>query len=111
MTTIADVGRDVTVREITRTFDDYGDATETNSDSTIKAIIVPLSSDDKVLESGALKQYDAVGFFKATDTAKIKDGNKIIDGTVTYDITNVQPIYMSSTILHIEAELVALIES
>jgi len=55
MTIISDVGCDVTVREITRTYNDYGDATETNSDSTITAWVVPASCDDLDLKSGILK--------------------------------------------------------
>ena len=109
MTIIEDVGCDVTVREITRTFNDYGDATDTNSDSTITAWIVPATNFDQDLQSGSLQQKDAIGFFKATDTAKIKDGNKIQYNSQWYEMKNVIPILISSSIHHIEADLVLLV--
>jgi len=111
MTIIEQVGCDVTLRQITRTFNDYGDATESNSDSTITAWIVPARSFDQDLKSGILQEKDCVGFFKASDTAKIKDGNKVQYNSVWYGMKNVTPILISSSIHHIEADLVALIES
>lgn len=109
MTIISDVGCDVTVREITRTYNEYGDATETNSDSTITAWIVPARNFDQDLQSGSLEEKDAIGFFKATDTAKIKDGNKILYDSNWYELKNVTTILISNSIHHIEADLIALL--
>jgi len=111
MTIIADVGTSVTVREITRTYNDNGDATESNSDSTITAWIVPSRNFDQDLKSGSLEEKDAIGFFKATDSSKIKDGNKILYNFQWYGMRNVIQILISGTIHHIEADLLALIES
>ena len=111
MTIISQVGTNVTVMEITRTYNDYGDVTESNSDSTITVWIVPARSFDQDMKSGTLKEMDAVGFFKASDTGKIKDGNKIQYNSNWYVMRNVTPILISSTVHHIEADLIALIES
>lgn len=111
MTIISQVGTDVTVREITRTYNDYGDVTESNSDSTITAWIVPARSFDQDMKSGSLKEMDAIGFFKATDTAKIKDGNKVQYNSQWYEMKNVTTILISSSVHHIEADLVLLVES
>ena len=111
MTVLSQVGTDVTVREITRTYNDYGDATETNSDSTITAWIVPARCFPLDQRSASLTEKDAIGFFKATDTSKIKDGNKILYNNDWYVMQDVLEILVSGTIDHVEADLIALIQS
>jgi hypothetical protein len=111
MTILAQIGTSVTIREITRTFNDYGDASETNSDSTITAWIVPANCFPQDQRSASLTEKDAIGFFKAADTAKIKDGNKILYNNDWYSIQDALEILVSGTIEHVEANLIALIQS
>ncbi len=106
MAIIADVGTDITIREITRTIDKYGDATESTSDTTVKGLIVLVGSDDNVVKSGILNVGDAVGFFKPSDKAYIKAGNRVQYQNVWYEIVGEPLVYnIGGTDIHVEANL------
>jgi len=106
MTIISDVGVDVKVREIERTINKYGDASESPTDHTVKALIVLVDSDDNVVKNGILNVGDAVGFFKPSDKAYIKAGNRVQYQNVWYEIIGEPLVYnIGGTDIHIEANL------
>jgi len=105
MTIIDDVGEGVTLREVTRTIDKYGDESESTSDSSVTCVIEILGADEDIVKSGILNTGDAIGYFKPTET-KIKTGNRIQHGTLWYVIDSVDPTYgIGGTAIHIEAHL------
>ncbi len=105
MTIITDVGQTVTVREITRAFDDYGDATLTAGSSTTTALIVNNTAFPEEVASGILDSNDAIGFFKSTDSSVIKNGNEIYCALGSFKIQEVQPWLIGTTTIHLEAVL------
>jgi len=106
MAIIEDVGVTVTLRAITRAFNTRGDATETTSDTTITGLVVLVTADDNTVKSGILSVGDAVGFFKPTDTAYVKAGNRVQYQSVWYEIEGTPLVYnIGGTDIHIEANL------
>jgi len=105
MTIIGDVGESVTITHVTRAIDEYGDATETTSTSSVNAIIEILEADEELLKSGILNIGDAIGYFKPTDSASIKEGNRVAHNSIDYVITAVEMYGIGGTNLHMQARL------
>jgi len=105
MTIITDVGETMTVRQITRTYNNYGDETQTVTASVISGLIVPMTADSEEVKSGILDTRDALGIFGGDDTAKIKNGNEIYASTGSYTLEGVQEQRVGGAILHVEANL------
>ena len=105
MTIISEIGETMTVRQIDRTYDNYGDETQSVTASTISGLVVPMTADSPEVKSGILDTRDALGIFGGDDLAKIKNGNQIYASAGSYTIENVQPYRIGTSLLHIEAEL------
>lgn len=105
MTIIADVGESVTVRQVTNTIDEYGDASESTSDQSCEAVVELVSADEDIIKSGILNVGDAIGYFKTTDAAYIKEGNRVQHNSIWYVITTVQSFGIGGTAMHIEAHM------
>jgi len=103
MTIIDDVGEGVTVRQVTRTIDEYGDATESTVDGTLNAVIELLQADDEVVKSGILNMGDAVAYFNPDDVTSIKDGNEVQHNSIWYVIKAINVYAIGGTAIHIEA--------
>jgi len=106
MTIITEVGEMVTIREITRTYNDYGDATDTASASVISGLVVPITADNPEVKSGKLDTRDALGIFGGDDTAKIKNGNEVYCSAGSYTLEKVQEFRIGASIDHVEADLI-----
>ena len=79
----------VTVRTVTKTYSDYGDATETNSDETgVKAVVNDLSPEEIKDKEGIMLGFDKRFFFKGTQS-NLTNGNKVIYDSKTYEIVKV----------------------
>ena len=105
MTIIEDVGESITVRLITRTIDIYGDTTNAVGSVTTTAAIIPSTAFTEEVASGILDGTDMVGIFKPSDVGNIKDGNEVYCTAGSFTIQETQPIYISTTLDHIEAVL------
>ena len=105
MTIIDDIGETLTIREVTNTIDEYGDATETTADQSVEAAVELVSADEDIVKSGILNVGDAVGYFEPADVAYIKEGNRVQHNSIWYVITTVQSFTIGGTGMHIEAHL------
>lgn len=106
MTILDDVGEGVTLREVTDTIDEYGDVTESTSDSSITAgHIELLTADSEIVQSGILNVGDAVGYFKPANASLIKENNRVQHNNIWYVIDSVQQYLLGGVLQHIEASL------
>ena len=79
----------VTVRSAARTYSDYGDVTEVNTDETgVKAVVNDLTPEETKNAEGIMLNADKRFFFKGTQSNLI-NGNKIIFNSKTYEIVRV----------------------
>ena len=81
----------MTVRDVTKTIDDWGEATESTTDYTVKGHVQILSSEDESVKAGILKVGDLIAFFdrNATNISYVKRGNKIYYDSEWYKINEV----------------------
>lgn len=102
-------GENVTLRTVTKTYNDYGDATDSNSDQTIKAIVQLLDADDEMIKNGILRVGDAIAFIKYSDYDKIKNESdkekQIYHQTVWYVIDGLINEPMAGNKIFCEATL------
>lgn len=103
MTIIDDIGETLTLREVTLTIDEYGDATESTADQSVEAAVELVSADEEIVKSGILNVGDAVGYFEPADIDYIKEGNRVLHNSIWYVITTVQNFGIGGTAMHIEA--------
>jgi hypothetical protein len=82
------LGVSVTLRTVTKTYSDYGDATETNTDTTVTAIVNDITAEEVKYKEGIFINTDKRFFFKGTQTG-LTNGNKIIYDSKTYEIVRV----------------------
>jgi len=92
----------VTVRSVTKTYSDYGDVTETNSDTSgVKAVVNDITPEEAKNAEGIMINADKRFFFKGTQ-ANLTNGNKIIYDSKTYEIVKVNKQTASGTTFVIE---------
>jgi hypothetical protein len=104
MTIIEDIGETVTARTITKSFNEYGDATNTTGSGFVSGLIVPMNADYNDVKMGILDTQDAIGIFAGTETS-IVNGNEIYCTLGSFSIQNAQKFVLGGTIHHIECEL------
>lgn len=77
------MGKTVNVYTITETLNDQGDVSRARA-STTSAVceIQEMSGDEREVRSGVLKQKDAIGFFKPSDS--VKEGDEVDYNSNTY---------------------------
>ena len=76
-TIIDDVGSAVTIRQVSKTYNDEGDATSTFSDYLTEAVVQIMSEDDLLVTAGKMNVGDVQSFFKRTDLSYLKQGNLV----------------------------------
>ena len=105
MTIITSVGEAVTVTSITNTIDEYGDSTESTSNSSINGVIEILPADEDIVKSGILNVGDAIGYFDPDDAGVLKTGNRITHNSITYVITAVDTHGFGGNAMHTEVQM------
>lgn|SRR3990167_8963019 len=99
---IDELAETVTVRSVSKTYSDYGDSTETNSDTTgVKAVVNDLSPEEVKDKEGIMLGADKRFFFKGTQS-NLTNGNKVIYDSKTYEIVKVNKQTASGTTYVIE---------
>ena len=86
-TSIDKYGEEVTLRTVTETFSDWGDAMEANSDSTITVVHNDIVGDEEFNKDGRFHPGDKVFFSKSSIVPNVND--KIIFNSSTYQIKDV----------------------
>ena len=81
-------GENVTLRTVTNSYSDWGDATATTSDTTIKAVYNDIVGDEQFNKDGRYQSGDKVFFCKSTQTG-LAVGNRIIWNSETFEIKDV----------------------
>lgn len=108
--TIDLVGDTITLRVVTRTFSNYGDATETYVDTTgIKTIVTSannssygiLIATDQEVKPGIFQDSDKRFFFKANQTGLTLD-NQIQHNSLWYQIKSILQLSLGDTVYAIE---------
>lgn len=100
---IAKFGSTITLRQVTdASYSDYGDATETTSDSSVKARINILNQEDELVKEGTFQTGDKVFWFQATQSG-ISRGNRIQHNSTWYEINQVIPYEIGDITYLLEA--------
>lgn len=92
---VDEFGTNVIVRVVSRSFsNEYGDATETHSDSRVKALVQSYTARDQEVREGQFLAGELVFTFKKADEVKIKPTNRVLYSQVWYEIREVikQPL-------------------
>ena len=93
---VDDFGANVKLRQrTTTTYNEYGDPTETTSDSWTKAYIHQWTATDDEVKEGIYKNGQIMFVFKGTDESKIKTGNFVWYNNEWYRITSIQTQMMA----------------
>jgi len=83
------IGETVTVRSVSRAYSDYGDVTETNTDTNgVKCIVNEITPEETKNKEGITLDFDKRFFFKGS-ASNLINGNKIIYDSKTYEIVRV----------------------
>jgi len=95
---VDDFGVNVKIRVVSKgSFNIYGDATKTYTDTYSKAYIHQWTASDDEVKQGIFKDGQIMFVFKVSDEAKIKTQNLIFYAHEWYKITTVQPQIFSGT--------------
>lgn len=92
---VDEFGTSVIVRVVTKSFvDEYGDAEESYTDYSRKAMIQSYSANDEEVKAGVFKSGEIVFTFKQSDEDIVKPGSRIKYGSVWYEIRSInqQPL-------------------
>jgi len=79
----------LTIRAITRTRNTEDDITETNSDTAVEGIVMPIEDYYSNEDAGMLSLGTHVAFFKPAVNG-VTVTNKLVKGTTVYSITRVE---------------------
>lgn len=88
---VDDLGETITVQDISSTFNEWGDASETPTNYSILGIVQVMDGSEDEVKEGLLQKEDLIIFFDsdATNIAYVKMKNKIIWNSKTYMIKNI----------------------
>jgi len=86
----------LTVRVVTRTRDSEDDISESNSDTVVQGILMPIEDYYSEEEAGLLEQGTHVAFFKPT-VSNLTITNNILKGTNVYNIKRVETAEANGT--------------
>jgi len=91
------LGESVTVRIVTKeSFSNWGDATETTSDTTeVKCFVNVMNQEDDEVESGIFQAGDIRFWFKGAQT--ITRGDRVYYDSNWYQVNNILPISIAGT--------------
>lgn len=79
----------LTVRVVTRTRDNEDDITESNSDTTVEGVVMPIEDFYSEEEAGMLAQGTHVAFFKSS-VSNLSITNNIVKGSDVFNIKRVE---------------------
>lgn len=100
---IAYFGDTITLRVVTDdSYSDYGDSTESVSDSSIKAIVNDFTVEE-IKQSEGILRGDSKRFFIQNTATTINEGNRIIFDSITYEVVKVVEGKMAGNTYIIEA--------
>lgn len=95
---VDDFGVQIKIREVNKTgFNDYGDATETYTDTHIKAYLHQWMQTDDEVKEGIYINGEIVFVFKLNADPKVKVGNRIFYESEWYKITSVNYQILAGT--------------
>ena len=96
------LGESITLRAVTITLDDRGDATESNSDSTVTAIVEPITEGSDMKVEGYVQTGDILVWFKSDATVSGDTDEKkyhVQWNSEWYKIVDCPPVRMDGTTL------------
>ena len=93
---IDNYGGNVTLKTVTRTYNDEGDEDRTYSDSTIPAVVNVLGGDNILVREGRFSEDGKIFFVKGTTTVSL--GDLIIHSGDTYLIEEIPQGELNSTV-------------
>ena len=79
----------LTLRVITRTRDSEDDVTESNSDTSVEGVLMPIEDYYSEEETGLLSEGTHIAFFKS-DVSNLDITNNILKGSDVYNIKRVE---------------------
>jgi hypothetical protein len=101
---VDEFGTDVTVRVVSRAFsDEYGDATETYTDTQVRALVQSYTARDQEVREGQFLAGEMVFTFKKEDEAKIVPTNRVMYAGTWYEIREVIKNHLVQTLYYLEA--------
>lgn len=100
---LSGIAKDIQIRHVERTTNDYGDVTETWTSTDTKAEIQVMDGSESIVRHGILQVGDAIGFFRAQDTIEI--GDYVWYAGKLYKVYNVFPEIIDGLKIFTEAHL------
>ena len=90
---VRELGESITIKDISRSFNDRGDATETPTEHTVNAVVEVMDGSEDDVKEGRLSIQDIIVWVSDTEanSTYLSDGNKIAYNSNTYRIINVLP--------------------
>lgn len=90
---VRQIGSTVSVKDVSRTFNDYGDATESTTTYTLKAVVEVMDGSEDEVKEGMLSIQDIMVWVSDTETnaSYLANGNYIVYNSSDYRIKNVLP--------------------
>ena len=87
---ISEIGNNVTFRVVSdTTYSDYGDATESTTDSTSVKCVTNDFTTEQIKESEGVLNGDSKRFYFKGDRTDVNEGNRIIFDSITYEVIKV----------------------
>jgi len=85
------VGETLVLIDVSRTYNDRGDATETETSYTIKGCVDEMAGDEEVVTEGILEKGDIIVYIDedADNVEYLKVGNRFTRNSINYEIKNV----------------------
>ena len=85
-----EIGEDLTLVDVSRTYNDRGDAIENTTDLTITGYVDELSGDEEIVTEGILKRGDIIVYIDEDENnvAYLKNGNRFVRNSINYEIKN-----------------------
>jgi len=86
----AEIGEDLTLVDVSRSYNNRGDATETITEFTINGYVDEMSGDEDIVTEGVLKRGDIIVFIDEDEdnVAYLKNGNRFVRNSINYEIKN-----------------------
>jgi hypothetical protein len=87
----SDLGETVTISAVSRTYDDRGDSTETETTYSSIAVVQIMDGSEEETKEGVLEKEDIIAFFdeNGSNVAQLKVGGYLTYGSKKYEIRNV----------------------
>ena len=85
------IGETLTLTDITRTYNDRGDATESTTDYSIKGYVDEMAGDEEIVTEGILEKGDIIVFIDEDEdnVEYLEVGNRFTRNSINYIIKNV----------------------